>query len=228
MKRAAGPDVSHHRPVVDWDALLANDVDFLGVKATEGVGYVDPWFTRHRDGARAAGDRLVAVVYYHFARPGSARDQAHHFVDSLVELQPNERLALDVEGPDAEALAWCGPEWIADYFAALAEAAPDRRHALYSSDRVWRLLGEPKYPGAADVDLWLPRYSAWEPVVPKPWRDAGRTWTIWQWSESANVPGVMGRCDMNYFNGDADALRRWASPRPPAPATDGGLPPSPF
>src|SRR5437868_8210073 len=141
------------------------------------------------------GCRAMSVCQFFFSsrrrHTRSKRDWSQTCALPIL-IQLNERLVLDVEGSDAESFAWMSPSWITQFFACLPS---DRRPILYTSDRVWRLLGEPAFPGAVDVDLWLPRYSAGgllEPVVPKPWRDAARAWTLWQHSEAATVPGVQG------------------------------------
>jgi hypothetical protein len=56
-------DISHHN-VINWDELPAY-VKVVLVKATEGIGYTDPSFEAHVEGALGSG-RLV--VPYHFYR----------------------------------------------------------------------------------------------------------------------------------------------------------------
>jgi lysozyme len=212
--RAAGIDVSHHHPVTDWDALLATDVSFIGIKATQGAHFVDPWLARHKQEARARADRLALVVYYHYPEPGDPVAQAQRLLYLLADvdegpLHPNERVALDVEErrhPDGTVDPPPDVVWIDAFYRALPQ---DRRHLIYTSDRVWQTIGSPAWARAADVDLWAPRYKSGleEPVVPAPWS----SWTFWQWSEAAAIPGVDGPCDADYFRGDAAELRAYAA-----------------
>jgi lysozyme len=209
--RARGVDVSHYRPVLDWDALFGGGVSFVGIKATQGQTFVDPTFTGHRAGARAQPFELV--FYYHFAAPGDAAGQAGRFLDTIGELRGNERLCLDLEddktGNPAVTLAWAET-----FYAALPT---DRRHMLYTSNRIWLQLGNPEWPRAASLSLMDPRYGSNEPEVPRPWKDAGLTWDFWQFSQDFVATGIAEPCDASYFNGDLDALRAFAAL--PVPAT---------
>lgn len=211
MDHAFGVDVSHHVPVVDF-SKLADAVAFVGVKATEGPGFVDPKLRFHRSGVRQYPFALA--IYYHFARSGDPRKQAQRLMDTIGPMRDNERLALDLEvSPAADVGARFA--WMNDFFEELlGGVCSDRRPILYTSNRKWvELLGDPPlWDLASEVDLWLARYSHSEPVVPKPWANVG--WKFWQFSdghdpEPRTVPGV-GTCDCNYFNGDLAALRAYA------------------
>jgi len=206
MQRALGFDVNHYHPVLDWDAIPA-EYRFIGMKASEGVGNVDRTLAQHRDGVRARPERFDLVVYYHLARPGDGAAQATRFLQLLGQLQPNERLALDTERSSAVDVGF-----LRDFLGQLPR---DRRPLLYTSNGVWVGMGNPSYPDAGDVDLWLPRYGdAAEPMVPDPWHNIGKTWTFWQHSQAATVAGVDGGCDENVFNGTADQLRTYAALAP--------------
>jgi|SRR5579872_5048141 len=212
--RAIGPDVSHHDPVTSWSELIASprQPSLIGIKATQGLDFTDPKLVYHRDGFRSSP--LLFAVYYHYAVPGSARDQAHRLMDAVGPLQPNERLCLDLEVAPA-----AGPaatlEWCEDFTSELmGNACSDRRPMFYVDDRIWReLVGNLAWNlGSAEVDLWVKRYSAGmlEPDLPRPWAAIG--WTFWQWSDGKIPPSVwegIGPVDTNYFKGTPQDLAEW-------------------
>lgn len=212
MERAKGIDVSHWKPIKDMAAVWDSGVRFVGIKASEGPTYVDPSFRKHREEVRMTPMSLV--IYYHFARTGSAGKQAERFMDATGDLRNNERLCLDLEvsptpNPN-DALAW-----VEDFYEELMQGAcSDRRPMIYTSKRIWRTIGDPDWAMASEVDLWSPRYNAQgvEPDLPKPWQDIG--WKIWQWTDGAFpehvTPGV-GKCDGNVFAGDDQALAAFGS-----------------
>ena len=94
-----GIDVSSYQPNVNWPGVKGNGVEFVYIKATEGVseyllylllkgcrlsllsvpGYVNPEFSSQYTGATNAG--LIRGPY-HFARPASSSgaDQANYFL----------------------------------------------------------------------------------------------------------------------------------------------------
>lgn len=164
MNRARGIDVSHHQPTVDWSAVRASGVSFAGIKATEGLTYVDPKLKTNREGSRAQGFKLG--LYYHFARPGSAKAQAEHLFRAVGPLAPNERFVLDFEEGSPIITPARTLAWIEEFLTALRQP----RAILYTSARVWKMFGNPDWSAAPYVDLWLPRYnSTEEPEIPKPW-----------------------------------------------------------
>ena len=222
MDRAKGIDVSKWDPVTDWSAVKGAGVSFVGMKATEGNSITDSKLVAMRDGFRA--NDFALGIYFHFGRTGDPEKQANRFVKAVGPLQPNERLALDFEvmltATPAEELPW-----IEKFITVLLEMYPDRDPILYTSDRIWRMIGNPTWL-AGNTDLWVPRYNAamQEPTLPGPWGKAG--WSFWQWTDGGQTgpvytcPGV-GHCDASYFKGDLAALVEYAkltTPPPPAVA----------
>ncbi len=162
--RATGIDVSHHQPTVDWPTVFASGVSFVGMKATEGTTYVDAKLKANRENFRA--HPFVLGLYYHFARPGSAKQQAEHLFHAVGPLAPNERFVLDLEegGPLMNAQQTLA--WIEEFLTALQQP----RAILYTSARIWKMFGNPEWEAHKFVDLWLPRYSTvYQPEIPRPW-----------------------------------------------------------
>ncbi|MBO0883064.1 MAG: hypothetical protein J2P17_22560, partial [Mycobacterium sp.] len=74
-----GMDVSSHQGFVNWRRAWRNGARFAYVKATEGTGYRNPYFTQQYEGSYRVGMIRGA---YHFARPNisSGARQADFFV----------------------------------------------------------------------------------------------------------------------------------------------------
>jgi GH25 family lysozyme M1 (1,4-beta-N-acetylmuramidase) len=211
MDRARGCDVSHWHFITDAAAVYNSGVSFVGVKATQGITYVDPKFNVNRTALRS--QPFAAGFYYAFASPGDAVTQAHHLLDVVGVLRDNERLCLDLED-DKTGKPAVDLTFATGFYGELLKDT-SRRPQLYTSDRIWQQLGNPDWPLAAQVDLILPRYGLIEPVVPKPWRALGKTWSFWQYSEQLAVPGISdGICDASFFNGDLDALKAYVALAP--------------
>ena len=211
-----GIDVSSHQHPngahIDWPAVAADDVHFVIIKATEGVGYLNPYFGGDWLAAKANG--LVRGAY-HYALPSatSATDEADYFVDNVGHLlEPGDLVALDFEDPKASgnladwALAWLVAVEHQIGFAPLFYSYPNYLDTRHLHDE--RL---------APFGLWYASYRADMPAAPAPWPFIA----IWQYTSQAPVAGLLGDIDANLFNGDdLDQLRLYGKPGavvPPPP-----------
>ena len=93
-----GIDVaSHQHPnnaAIDWDQVRAAGYEFVYVKATEGLGYKNPWLGRDVDGANKAG---MKVGCYHWIKPGlSVSAQREFFLNAVADMDLSLPHALDV------------------------------------------------------------------------------------------------------------------------------------
>ncbi len=73
-------DVSGYQGNVDWGTAYANGARFAYIKATEGTGYTNGYFTQQYNGSYDAG---MIRGSYHFALPDNSggATQADYFVD---------------------------------------------------------------------------------------------------------------------------------------------------
>ena len=70
-----GIDISNWQSGINLSAI-AKDIDFVIVKATEGIGFVDKSCDRFFQAAKDLGKPLG---FYHFARTNDARKEADFF-----------------------------------------------------------------------------------------------------------------------------------------------------
>ena len=202
-----GIDISKYQK----DISNFNGVDFVIVKATEGVGYVDKSCDTLYQKAKAQG-KLLGI--YHFARPdlgNSAEQEADYFIDNVKGYLNETILVLDWE---AKAL---------NYPVSWAKAFLDRVYArtgvkpmIYMSespvnDRDWSSVAN------ADYGLWVAKYSNNKPNC-KWWK----FYAIWQYGDNGNINGY-APVDVDEFYGDRQAWLKYANassePQPVQPAT---------
>lgn len=93
--RARGVDVSHWQPLLSKALVTPYRLGFVAIKATEGSGYNDPYFSTNWARAPRYGLRRSA---YHFARPeqSSARQQAKRVLDR-AKPKGTDAILLDLE-----------------------------------------------------------------------------------------------------------------------------------
>jgi GH25 family lysozyme M1 (1,4-beta-N-acetylmuramidase) len=194
-----GVDVaSHQHPggaPIDWHAAAAWGVDFAYIKATEGDSYVNPYFVEDWQGAGAAGLLRGA---YHFARPRlplwTATYDAQAFLlttgpfTGVNDLPP----VLDLETSGglgrADLVAWV-EAWMAEITRQTG-----RWPMLYSAP--WFLddvVGGT--PELSDHPMWTAEYN--DLGHPERVATGWSSWTIWQFTDAAQIPGIPAPVDLN-------------------------------
>lgn len=185
-----GIDVSRWQGEIDWVKVSKTDVKFSFIKATEGIGYVDPMFRRNALGSDAVG---LKVGFYHFLRPdnGKPEEEAQHFVDTVRGFK-YEWLVCDVEnsyGKDKNAVTAYTQKWL-----EVVEKKTGKKPLIYtyvSFAQTYLSSALTKYP------LWLAHYvSGSKPSSKTPWGD---NWVCWQYSDKGTVSGISGAVDLNWM-----------------------------
>lgn len=203
----AGADVSNHQGTIDFDAL-ATAVQFVLIKVTEGLSFVDPFFTRNWSEARRVG--LVRGAY-HFAHPelNDPIAEANYFCDH-VAFEPGDLAVLDWEthipvGFDID--AWCNA------FMSQVRARTSVTSGLY--------LNQSEATGyawartvASGFWLWLADYTTTIPVTP--WSVIA----IQQTTSSGSLPGISGNVDLDTFFGTRDQLAKYGKQEDTMTMTD--------
>jgi GH25 family lysozyme M1 (1,4-beta-N-acetylmuramidase) len=187
-----GVDVSNHQRDVNWAFVASAGYRWAAAKATEGIGYRDPFYARNRDGAKANG---LVFGAYHWLRPNlDVAAQVGNFITHTGSADGCDFVMLDAEegGLTGPAISqWCAAvaeltgKPIAIYCGAYTD--PKVRPVEWRQYTPWLAAYPAGYEVHPDPATLKP------PVNPAPW---GR-WDIWQYTSSGRVPGVAGNCDVN-------------------------------
>jgi lysozyme len=199
-----GTDVSKYQSDVDWRTARQSGINFAFIKATEGGDRVDSFFERHWAGAKAAGVARGAYHFYYFCR--TAKDQADWFIRNVPRdpsalppvldmewnhLSPTCKTRPPAATVQAEMKVWL--EIVTRHYG--------KRPIIYTSIDFYE---DNQLHTFAGYDWWLRSVSA-HPHD----RYGGRRWLFWQYTGTGEVPGIRGDADINVFNGDAAAWRKW-------------------
>lgn len=198
-----GIDISHHQLYVNWDDLkiytdengrtvrdrsesvASEDVDFVFMKATEGVSYKDGMFsTRWKN----AGKTTIRRGAYHFFRPGKdVAAQVSNFIDHVGPLSENDLPpVLDIEKTDG-----CSPATVnarARQWLEAVERHYGRKPIIYANPEFMRdVLDEDLL---SSYTVWVAHYRVARPFC--------KGWTFWQFTDKGHVAGVgVGGVDIN-------------------------------
>jgi lysozyme len=193
-------DISHYQPEPDWAALKAAGIVGIIMKATEGQTYVDETFARRYGAAIDAG---LAVSSYHFLRPGSIAAQISHYLKT-VDPEPGERVCLDHEDPGVSLAD------LASAVEAINAADPSLQVTIYSGHIIKQQLGDGYDDVLATTSLWIAQYTL--NAAPDWPSGTWPVWSLWQYTDKAEVPGIEGNVDGNRFNGSAEQCLAWFGP----------------
>ena len=187
-----GLDVSHHQDAIEWEAVRREDIDFVFIKATEGVDWVDPRFEENWSGAEAVGIARGAYHFFRFCRSGE--EQAAHFLETVPPQSNTLPPAVDVEYTGN-----CGrrksTEAIRDELETFIEIVSDaygRIPLIYADSDAYRRIIAGHFE---DVPLWIPTLGD------EPDPSDGRDWTFWQHDHMGQIDGIQGQVDLNVFAG---------------------------
>lgn len=186
-----GIDVSHWQGLIDWDKVKADpsNIDFVYIKASNGVGGIDPQFSRNANEAHRVG---LKIGYYHFATLATTpKAEADYFV-SLIKTKPTAEmpyvLDLETNKPGLDKVNTL--EWINVFFDELKiQGYSDV--ALYS----YTPFLDTNLPSdhiLGTVKLWLAAYTP-TPKIPHGWT----SYWNWQHSSTGKVDGIAGNVDLN-------------------------------
>src|SRR5262245_19795596 len=91
-----GLDVSGYQPNTDWPTVAQAGREFAFIKATEGTGYVNPYFDDDWSGTKANG--ILRGAYHFFHPETDPTAQANHFVSTVGPLADEDLpMVIDLE-----------------------------------------------------------------------------------------------------------------------------------
>jgi lysozyme len=198
-------DISHYENVSqDFAVVAASAINAVILKATQGIGFVDPTFLVRAAEASAAG---LLVGAYHFLDGSDPFKQMAHF-RKIVGVTGITWLSIDWEPyPQSQASQLHAEEAV----SALRSHAPQRAGDTGQWPVIYMnryMLAEPS-PTLMNCALWLAEYGS-RPICPPGFS----SWKLWQHTDGnvgssvVPVPGI-GPCDRSKFAGTAQQLKQW-------------------
>lgn len=176
-----GIDVSSYQGNIDWAQVKASGIDFAYIKATEGTALLDSNFLVNFAKATLAG---VKVGAYHYGHPNEDPiANANVFINAVKRSGYGDLpLVLDLEITGG---LTTGFDVWAEKFLEQVKSATNRPVMLYSGEwftQNYLVSLTSKYP------LWIAKYGTIPPNL---------KWTVWQQSETGQVPGIQGNVDID-------------------------------
>ncbi len=196
-----GIDLSAHNGVPDFDSIAASGIDFVYLKASEGIAFRDPVFMRNYASARHAG---IAVGAYHFFRfDCDGRRQALNALRATEGCTLDLPIAIDVE--ESGNPAQFSTEIVVGRLQAMVAHLQGAGHKviIYTNKNGDARFVRQHFDNIdeGDPELWICSFTN-PPINRRPWR-------LWQYSHCSSIPGIKGAVDVNTFNGDRREWEEW-------------------
>lgn len=197
-----GIDISRYQAGIDISVL---DIDFVIVKATEGVGYTDPNYREYINQA-VTSNKKIGV--YHYARPdlgNTPEDEATWFLNKVKDYVKKVILVLDWE------VNTSNTTWAYDFLKTVYEKTRVRpiiyMSASFANTYDWTRVA------TGNFGLWIASYGAntGAPGTPPP----NKYWPfyiLWQYTSKGYINGYSKNLDLNYFYGTKSAWDKYANP----------------
>lgn len=192
----SGIDISAHNGVPDFDSIAAAGIDFVYLKATEGISHRDPAFMRNYLAARRAGLKVGAYHFFRFESDGTR--QAANFLNAISPCELQLPAVVDVEewGNTADPST--------DIIVERLESMVAMLKAFYGPVTIYtNKNGESRFIRNRfnDIPLWICSFT--DPPL------SHRHWQLWQHSHRGNVAGISGDVDLDTFNGSRSRWDTW-------------------
>lgn len=185
-----GIDVSRHNGNINFEDVADSGMEFVFIKASEGINHRDSLYRRNMESAKRAGLKTGAYHFFRFDRDGIS--QAVNFLQAVGPHFLDLGLVIDVESagnPDT-----IPNEKVKKRLADMVEYMNllGHRVMIYTNldgyyDYIEDIL--PGYP------LWICRFKE-NPI--------NAEWTFWQYDHHGKVKGVEGDVDINAFCGSRE------------------------
>ena len=198
MSRTKGIDVSHWQGSVDFEKVRADGCRFVILNAGYGKfdSQKDERFEENYKKAKAAGLGVGAYWYSYALTEADALAEAKCFCKALSGKQLDYPVAFDIEDRTQSSLP---AETIGKIITAFCSYL--EKQGYYVSLYSYVSFLENKVPAAvrSKYDIWVANFDVTKPSYTGPYG-------MWQYTSSAFVSGVTGKCDCDYAYKDYPAL----------------------
>ncbi|MCR5624482.1 MAG: glycoside hydrolase family 25 protein [Lachnospiraceae bacterium] len=191
-----GIDVSFYQNEIDWEQVKEAGIDFAFIRVgyrgySEGKLMIDDTFEQNYAGAKEAGIEVGLYIFSQAINEDEAREEAKFCVDALDGRELDYPIIFDPESilhDEARTDDVTKEQFTANTLAFCDEIEKNGYESGLYANLMWQAymlnMAELK-----DVTMWFADYSS-KPQTPYAFK-------YWQYSCTANVPGVPTECDIN-------------------------------
>ena len=188
-----GIDVGEYQENINFNLVKQSGIDIVYIRSSEGTNFIDPYFRRNYDEAKAVG---LKVGFYHYVTARNitqAINEADFFASVIEGTSPDCLLAMDFEyfgGLSNEEV-----NAISRAFLERLEQVTNKRAIIYSDAYN---AGNVFNSSLSSYPLWIAQYGVEEPELYVNWEN----WTGFQYSDTGRINGIIPYVDLDKFTED--------------------------
>ena len=193
-----GIDISSWNNTIDWDALKAQGIEFVMLRAGYGWEHTDKRFVENIEGAIASGIPFGVYFYSYAKNAEQAQVEANYCIKLLEPYRSSLTLPVAYDLEEYSDMTGAQLTEVAEVFCTALQAA-GYHTMVYANSQFLPKMDLSKL-SAMGVDYWY----AWYPTVPdlqtvRTVKSSSVKPNIWQYSSSCVVQGALasGKTDIN-------------------------------
>lgn len=188
---ARGIDVSHWKGAIDWNAVAADDIQFVMLGTTYSGGE-DPNFRANAEGASKAGLKVGAYLYSYATDVQMASDEADFILNLVKDYPISYPIAFDAESTNLGALS---PQEVSEIINTFCQKIENAGyHPMVYANDYW--LANKIDMSQMHYDVWVARYEIKHNFANP---------VMWQATQTGSVNGVTGNVDIDFQYRDLSA-----------------------
>lgn len=190
LNNIKGIDINMYQGNIDFGKVKASGIEIVYIKATEGVGYIDPYLSANYENAVANG---LKVGFYHYFTPKNEEDtkaEAQAFYDAVKGKEAHCKYCLDIEvanGLDKNILSNLVKTFMEEIKMLTGKQVVVYTFTNFARNNITDILSI--YP------VWIAHYGVNTPGDNPIWNN----WIGFQYSSSGIIDGISGNVDMDEF-----------------------------
>lgn len=186
-----GIDISKHNGIIDFEAVKADGIDFVMIRAGYGVNTIDPMFARNISECNRIGLNCGVYWFSYAMTPAMAVKEAEYCIAAVKPYKLDFPVAFDYEYDSVDYAQKRGVKVTKSLASAIVKSFCGKiENAGYYVLNYTNRDFMTNYFNSNSYGLWLASWSNSE----NPPMDC----QIWQYSSRGKVNGIGGDVDMNF------------------------------